>query len=448
MTEKLGYKNAPHHLKIYKALQDPTIQNLLIVMPPRHGKSTCVSVNYLLYELGNNPDLRVAITSYGQNFSSKFIREITGWMAHPDYIEIFGDLKPKKTDSAMKKWGQDEIVIAGRTRPMKEASIIALGVNSGIIGQGFDIIIVDDPQDEESANSEVQRDNLERWFDKELLSRREPNCRVIVVMTRWNFLDLANRLMKMKNSKGEAIWTVLHLPAIDENNKPLWEDKYPLEVLLKRKEDMGSVAFGCVYQGDPIESGGKIFQLKWLHYYDPQIDDPVHKIHKLPPREQLRIYQGWDLAISEEPTAHYTVGLTIGISADFHVYLLDYVRGKWDFPTQKAQVKAQYLSWKPIKVGIESVAYQKALQQDVRPMGIPAVEIKKPSSKELDMNHIAPYFENGTIVVNKNDTNFLNEYLRFPTKGATDDILDALVCAFRTAPLSKSQVGGIKKKFG
>jgi hypothetical protein len=34
---------------------------------------------------------------------------------------------------------------------------------------------------------------------------------------------------------------------------------------------------------------------------------------KLPPREKLRIFRGWDLVMSEDPSADLTVGLTLGV---------------------------------------------------------------------------------------------------------------------------------------
>jgi len=431
-TEHLGYVNAPFHELIYKILQDRRVRRGIIILPPGHGKSTSSTINYPLWRIGNNPDLRFLIASHTADFVASFVREIKGWMVHPRYIEIFGDLKPFHPS----KWSQHEIIVSRSPTalPQKDPSITAIGVEQAIIGRRVDEIICDDIVDEDWANSESLRDRLRTWFKKELLERLEPDGRLFVVGTRWSYLDRYAELLEEWDAKWPQVssdgCTQLVLPAIDEANNVLWDARWPLTTLLSKKEEVGPILWSAQYLHNPSPIEGTELKKEWLHYWDPAIDDPAKKIHTLPSRADLLLFQGWDLGISEATTANPTVGLTLGISREGRTFVLDYERKQLDFPAQVAAVESLALAWKPEKIGIEAVAYQKALPQWVKRGLFPVVPIEQTRNKDLRILGLAPYFQNGTICIARTGQDeLLMEYLQFP-KGRKDT-LDALEIAFR-----------------
>ena len=431
-TEHLGYINAPFHEQIYKILQNQGVRRAIIILPPGHGKSTSSTINYPLWRLGENPDLRFIIASHTRDFVASFVREITGWMAHPRYIEVFGDLKPYHPN----KWSQHEIIVSRSPTalPQKDPSITAIGVEQAIIGRRVDEIICDDIVDEDWANSEPLRERLHTWFKKELLERLEPNGRLIVVGTRWSYLDLYSGLLEEWNAKWPQIsddgHTQLVLPAIDEANNALWEAKWPLGMLLAKKAEVGPIMWSAQYLHNPSPIEGTELKKEWLYYWDPATDDPPKKIHRLPARDEMLLFQGWDLGISESETAHPTVGITIGISKEGRCFVLDFEKKQIDFPAQVAAVESHALAWKPEKIGIEAVAYQRALPQWVKRGLIPVVPVEQTKNKMLRILSLAPYFQNGTLCIARTgQDDLLMEYLQFP-KGR-NDILDALEIAFR-----------------
>lgn len=426
-TEALGYTNAPLHKAIYEKLSNSEVKRLLIIMPPGHGKSTCATVNYTLWAVGCNPNLRIIVASHTRDFVASFIREITAQMSSDEYIRRFGDLKPVKPN----KWTQNELIV-NRTVIQKDPTFTALGTEQATIGRRADIIICDDIIDEDYASSEVLRQSVKTWFKKELLTRLEPEGRVVVIGTRWHFADLYDDLLKEVDENNKPLWERLVFPVWDESMNVLWPEKWPLETILARKAEIGSVSFSAQYLCDPTPIEGAIFKAGWLHYWHETNEDPAKHIFKLPPFNTLRIYQGWDLAISEDPTADWTVGVTLGFSQDGYAYLLDYYRGHLDFPAQIKQVEAQAAAWKPYRIAIEANAYQLSLPQWLRQGLLPVVAIKQSKNKVARLTELAPYFENGTIRINPKHEELLLEYLQFP-KGAHDDILDALHIAFSTA---------------
>jgi predicted phage terminase large subunit-like protein len=420
-TERLGYVNGKHQKKLYQALQDESVKRLLVIWPPGHGKTTCGTINYPAWRVGNDHNLRFIECSHTQNFVDTFLRGVNSLMADQRYVDVFGQLKPAKPN----KWAMNELIV-NRTTLEKDSTFTALGVEASIVGRRADEIIVDDPIDETTANSETERDNLYRWYSKELLTRLEPNGRLMVIMTRWHFADIASKLLE------DDSYLKLQFPAISPTNEALWPEKWPLDALLTRKKDVGPIAFEGQYQGRPIASEFAVLKIEWLHYwYEGAEQIPEKDIvrwHRKPPREQLRVVQAWDLAISQDPEADWTVGLSLGADMEGNTYLLDYYRAHIDFPAQLKQVEAQAAAWRPEKIAIESNAYQKALSQQLRVSGLPIVEVKQTRDKNLRIQSLAPYFENGSLRVSKGQEEFMLEYLQYP-KGKHEDILDALQMA-------------------
>lgn len=121
-TELLGYENAPHHKTVSQKLRDPQVRRPLIIMPPGHGKSARVTVNYPLWPVGRNPNLRIIVASHIRDFVASFIREIVSKMQLPIYREMFGDLKPARPN----KWTQNEIIVE-RTVIFKDPTLVASG---------------------------------------------------------------------------------------------------------------------------------------------------------------------------------------------------------------------------------------------------------------------------------------------------------------------------------
>ena len=327
-TKELGYKNAPFHEIIYDALQDETFRRILIILPPRHGKSTCVTVNYPLWKVGNDHNLRFITASHTKDFVASFIREITARMQSAEYVRMFGNLKPERPN----KWTQNELIIS-REEIHKDPTFTAVGTGSAVIGKGAHEILLDDVIDEDSASSPALRESIQAWYKNEILTRLEPNGRVTVVGTRVDYLDFYGRLIDEKDEQGNPLWHVIILPAIDEHNQALWPEKWPLAVLLTKKNELGTPVFTRKYLGKPTPKEGAELKDEWLNYHHPLEEDHAHRIYKLPPRERMRVVQAWDLAISEAPDAAYTVGLTLATDMEGGMYVLHYVREHWDYPT-------------------------------------------------------------------------------------------------------------------
>jgi len=414
-SSALGYENNWHHNEWYDLLMQLAIKKFnrcLLLAPRGHAKSTCVTVNYPLWMLGNNPNLRIIIASDTVSQASLFLRQISHTIEHnKSYHDIYGHLKPDIQD----KWTDTEVIVK-RDQNLKDASLLALGVGSATIGRRADLIICDDIVSEDNCATELQREKLKTWFYKVLMPVLDPDGAVIVVGTRWHYHDLYSELLE-KPQYTQKVYKAI------EKGKALWPARFSLKKLEEIKNEIGSIIFNCQYLNDPSGLRGQLLKLDWLQYYDVAPPD-------------MRIYQGVDLAISERAEADYTVICTIGVDAQNNIYVLDFYRDKLSFPMQVKAIHVQAEIHKPLKIAIESNAYQKAMSQQLRQMSmLPVVETKTTKDKITRMIALSPHFENGRIRIKKDMTELIDEYLKFP-RGEHDDMLDALEIAVRSAAIS------------
>lgn len=246
------------------------------------------------------------------------------------------------------------------------------------------------------------------------------------------------------------MWEILHLAAI-EGGDSIWPEVFPLSVLEKKRREMGTALFECMYMGRPEALRGDVFDPRWFGAFTLK---PLYKAEGQPPvagvaftdasgearefpLEELITYQFWDLAISSKQTADYTCCVTVAIVPQtMDLLVLDVSRGHWTFDvTQKKIVELGHL-WNPLGVGIESVAYQAAaVQQAAMSSLLPIQEVKVDRDKVTRARLPAARAEAGKVFLLLGAPwlgFFTDELASFPT-GVHDDTVDALSGAIALA---------------
>jgi len=392
--------------------------DLLVLAPRDHGKTTVFCRAYPEHLALHTPNIRILILSKTYRQAEKSL----------DLIEADLTGNPRITrDYALELQGyrrKDNMIFFNRTEAQRDATIEAAGLLGSITGSHFDVIIADDLIDDESTRTRQRMDNVYQWFQGTVEPLLEPWGRMIVVGTRKHYNDLYGRLID------SDAYTVIHDKAICADGKPLWPERWPLEKLEEKKRKMGSVMFNREYQNDPTGLQGQLLKEEWIRYYD---EAP----------EGLNVYQGWDLAISQSETADYTVCTTIGVTDSDDVYVLDWYRDRIDFPTQVTMVQRLADKWSPVLVGVEDVAYQRALPQEVlRRKRLPLKGVRPDKDKMRRIISEFVSFENGKVFLpakHRHLNNFLDEYLQFD-KGEHDDMLDSLCIAMKVSRQTKSRI--------
>ncbi len=312
---------------------------LMLLMPPRHGKSSLVSIMFYCWVLGHHPEWDMFNVGYNEDLPLEFSKAIRQVLEHEEYRLVFPNTITKRDDRAADHWG---LTAGGGMR--------AAGLRGGITGHGAHIFGIDDPlKGDEEADSEIHRNKLWSGFKFNIRTRMAPGGGVLIVQTWWHDDDLAGRIQEMNKredafSKYRDKYEIIRYPAITDKGEWEYRDEETLEIIRFRDEDdppyteeelddfnyvllrgpeealhperysyeelmairadvideEGERVWNALFQQNPVPDSGTFFTKKMLVYVDT-----------LPPPEGTHVVTGWDFAIGEKKKNNFTAGVTI-----------------------------------------------------------------------------------------------------------------------------------------
>lgn len=424
------YEAAPHHERIANylhAIERGTLERLIVVMPPRHGKSTLISEHFPAWFLGRNPDKRIIACSHTSALAEFFSRRARNKITDPRWP--FSDVTVAADLAGVQKWD-----IAGH-----RGGYVSAGVGGAITGMGADCLVIDDPvKSAAEAESQTYRDAAWEWFTATALTRIEPQGSAVIVGTRWHDDDLIGRVLAAPDA---ALWTVLHLPAIDEGGHALWPAHYPVDDLEARRIAIGNRNFESLYQGRPsAEAGGTLKRHWWRFWHMPgQPLPPVPMkgpggtpvfcpVVALPPTFDDSL-QSWDMTFKQTTDGSFVVGQAWG-KTGANRYLIDQYRAQVDFPDAVLAVKAMTAKWPWILAKlVENKANGPAVVSTLRNNVAGLIEVEPEGGKEARANAASPVVESGNVYLPHPHLapwvdGFIDECASFPF-AKNDDQVDA-----------------------
>lgn len=309
---------------------------LLLLCPPRTGKSEIGSRHVAPWALGKHPEWEIIATSNSASLSLSFSRYIRDLMRDPGYQSVFPDAKLDPSSQSVENWNLT-----------KGGGYMAAGVGTGIVGRGAHILLVDDVvRDMEAADSPTIRENIWEWYLSVAYTRLAPGGGVLGILTWWNEDDWAGRIIQsMETGEGDK-FEIVKYPAINDQGDEyilpddtmvqiddpklvpegsrltrrkgtaIHPERYTTQMMLNIKRNF--IAGGqkrvwdALYQQNPTPDDGNFFTKEMFQYYG-----------SAPDRRGLYVYQAWDFAISEGKESDYTVGTCIGVDHRDNVYVLD-----------------------------------------------------------------------------------------------------------------------------
>lgn len=417
-----GYDFNWHHVEIIKELQGLSDKldrgettKLMVLMPPRSGKSLLISQLFPAWCLARREGLQVLATSYNQSLSNHFGRVVKRFFESELFQEIFNPRLSKDSKATA------NFDLTNRSKYVNS------GVGSSLTGLGFHLGIVDDPyKNYEDAKSNAYQQKVWEWYGSTFLTRKMDYYSIIFVQTVWTYNDISQKILELERDE----WRILKYPAINENNEALWPGKYPLDEMLRTKKVMGSRAFAALYQQDPVPDEGSIIKKSWINYYS-----------RLPEKIDMW-FMSWDLAFKEGQTNDYTVGTVMAVKgAD--IYIVDVSRKKMDFPDtirEFIRLHKQYPEAvaKLVEEKANGAALISSLKRDIS--GI--IPINPDRSKEVRLNAVTPVFESGNVYFPQAAhwlDDCVEEVVRFPF-AKHDDFVDTLTQGIEYAQKNNGKV--------
>jgi predicted phage terminase large subunit-like protein len=394
------------------------LKRLIITVPPRHLKSVLSSVAFPAFVLGHNPATKILCASYSAELAIKHNNDFRAVMRSECYRRQFPG-----TQISSEKNNELELMTT------KRGGRFATSVGGTVTGRGGNIIILDDPMKPDDGLSEALRQRAIDWYQQTLLSRLNSKREdaIIVVMQRIHVDDLVGILLEAGG------WHHLDLPAIADCDQDipigygevhrfaagdvLDPVREPREVLDAMKASMGSMAFSAQYLQRPIPAEGNLIRREWLRYY---------QIAPQPAPEDL-IVISLDTAMKPTEIADYSVG-TVWMMKKETYYLLDLVRGRFDYPTLRREVLQLKQRWPDATILIEDKGSGTSLIQDLRYQNISVIDIKAETDKVTRLCATQALFEAGSVLFPQEAPwlqDLVIELMAFP-KYRHDDQVDSM----------------------
>ena len=445
---------------------------LMLLVPPRHGKSELASVRFPAYLMGHHPDWEVINCGYNLDLPMKFSRKVREIVRDPGYKPLFPTTVLDPDSQSAEAWNTTS-----------GGGFTAAGVGGGITGKGATVLIIDDPiKNQEEADSVLVRDGLWDWYWSTAYSRLSPGGGVLVIQTWWHDDDLAGRLQQKMQSEAEADqFVIIKYPALAEQweyhnletdlierstepqdpahialreaqraagsgepsmisekyrllrmpGEALHPERYNEKMMSAMKANQPPRIWSALYQQNPVPDEGVYFKKEYFRY------EPT------PPAAYNRnVFQAWDFAIGEKQVNDFTVGVTIIQDENDFLHMVELVRFKGDSFTIVEEILNAAERWggeatAPLTLGFEDSQIWKAIKpllskRMAERKLYPPYEVLKPLTDKLArarslqgrMQQGRVYFPTGATWLNEAQT----ELLRFPA-AAHDDIVDALAWA-------------------
>lgn len=426
-----------HHLQLIDALQriaERKYKRLVVMMPPRHGKSELVSRLFPAWCFVRNPNEQVILASYSADLASAMNRDCQRIITSNDFGILFpGTRVSDGKDVGLIRNSKRFDIVGGKGYYM------SAGVGGGITGAGATIGIIDDPvKNSEEADSKVYRDKAHEWYRSTFRSRFEPGAIEIICQTRWHEDDLTGRVLTGKNESTE----VISLPALAETKEEhreqgeaLWKGKYSRADLLDIQGEVGTRTWNSLYQQRPSAEDGGVIKKAWFTMYDPRKFDTTGKV----------VNFFFDTAYTEDEKNDPTAGIAyIKEGANFYVLSceVDYL----EFTEQIKFIKdfsSKHGYTQRSIIRVEPKASGKSVVQVVkRDTALNVKEgIAPKESKISRVNNVSGTLEAGRVYLPAGmvwTVDFMEECAKFPN-GAHDDRVDCL-----TGMLQNEGVGKMK----
>lgn len=300
---------------------------LLISAPPRHGKSQLSTIATPLWVLENFPHKNVVVSTYGEELSTDFSRQIRDLIQQNQHI-----LNVRLRQDARR---------VTNILTTEGGGLKAVGLRGAITGRGADVFVLDDYiKEPKEAMSPQYLEDLYTWYLTVARTRLEPGAVVIILATRWVANDLHGRIMKRQKETGRSFFEYVELPAIAHENEVcplgrapgevLFPERYNRDSIYDIRTELGSRWFNAMFQQRPQSEEDAVLDTAW---FKPISKDDFADIYKkklaLPSAGKMKWGRFWDLASTKE-AGDYTSGtLALWDPATDEFYIRHIARGQW-----------------------------------------------------------------------------------------------------------------------
>jgi predicted phage terminase large subunit-like protein len=406
---------APHFIKIANTLEEVSkgnIKRLIINIPPRYGKTELAVKCFIAWSLAKNPQSKFIHLSYSDSLALDNSSQTKEYIESDSFQKFWG-MKLKKDAQSKSKWFND--FGGGVYATASGGAITGFGAGVTESKEFSGAIIIDDPLKPDDALSEVKRKAINERFNNTIRSRvNDRETPIIVIMQRLHENDMSGFLLA--GGSGEE-WHHLCLPALNEKNEPLWEDKHTFEELEQIRQ-ANRYNFSGQYMQTPSPEEGGEWRKDWF---------------KIVNRNDVPDVE-WDMFIDgayTKDTKNDPTGIQIGAKIGQNYFILSSIDKYLEMP-ELIKFIPEHIEALGIKVRmiyVEPKASGKSIAQLIQ--STTSLNITELKSNFVSVSKIerarsaSPYIEGGRVKLVKGNWNehFLHQIAVFPN-GKHDEHID------------------------
>jgi phage terminase large subunit-like protein len=434
-------KESPHlQIGLHDELCYLAQQNddVVLLIPRGHLKTTICNVYHTIWVLGHNPNLRILTTSETKPIAQKFLNGIKLQIESNERLHfVFPELKiarSKSKTTMYEKQNQDELLVE-RTKIYNESSITVMGAGQTMTGMHFDLQKYDDIMTATNSKTPEQRTKVKHAYDMSL-ALLNPSGRIMIIGTRYDDDDLYGYIEEQNEYP-------MYVRECVENDEYIWKIPEVIELIEANKRRMNPYIFSCQYHNSPIVTGEEEFKPDWIQRWD-MIDVREYMQDNKNDAEivfnswikTLNIYLGCDPNRAQRKSVRndFCSMMVVGVDMHKRKFILDKYKDK---PTSSLEITQKFCDmfqkWNPIRAGIEAVGGDAHLlspiREELKKRRLPAnrfIEFKTTTSIPGDdrVRGMQSDFELGEVYIRQGAAyeDLIQELLHFPHAKHDDEI--------------------------
>tara|TARA_Y100000004_G_scaffold98566_1_gene110407 strand:- start:1151 stop:2431 length:1281 start_codon:yes stop_codon:yes gene_type:complete len=310
-------------------------------------------MSYALWLAAFNPGTHIMIFSHSLEQTLEHMRFIRN---NIDGSDVLRGLKPEG-----KPWAKSYFEFTNGSR------IMAKSVGGATRGFHPDVVVCDDIL-WGTSGTELQR--TADWFYGVLLPVLHHTSRLMMVGTPFSYNDLYAELEQKETFQVETY------PAIDQNGKALWPERWDIDSLEQRRLSMPAIQFSREYLCEPIHDVASMFPMDILEKArDPDLilldrADTNYNEEGEPDGVWGQHFIGHDPAISSDKNADFTAMTVMRTLPDEDVKQIVHVvheRGMSSL-AQKRMMVILNNKFQPDLIELEGNNFQRMLEAEMREM--------------------------------------------------------------------------------
>lgn len=254
---------------------DDKLDLLAVSLPPGSGKTT-LALFFLAFLAGREPNSPILTGSHSNAFIRGCYDEVLR-LVDPQGEYLWHDVFPGIAVSGTN--AKDCRIDFDKRQRFETLEFTSIGTGNAGLYRAATLLYCDDlVSGIEVALSKERLDKLWETYTTDLRQRKiGDHCKELHIATRWSVHDVIGRLEREyeKNDRAKFI----RIPAMDENDESNFDYQYGVGFSTKfyreQRDIMDSVSWKALYQNEPVERAGLLYQEGELRrYFDLPEQEP------------------------------------------------------------------------------------------------------------------------------------------------------------------------------